>query len=300
MSKKEKGKDNKTGHFFLLTGHFWAHTFFKVLIAGLVVAGGWMFLSMARDKAVTLGDFQVSSSTLELVSKPDWVRGPIELQLKTLPAPAASVSLLDSDATRRVASNIAANPWVKEVKSVVRDFPNRVRAQVRLRDPAAFVLYGGKFYLVDTDGVRLPGEYAKMSESGLDLLMIVYVRTLPPAPGKIWDDPAVTEGAKVAAVLKQHQDVLKAARIDAIDTSNITGRRTPKESEITLLTADHTQIYWGRTGGRAGATELTPDKKIENLIAVLRREGTLADKEYVDLRFPNPVFRDRRYYLGSL
>jgi|GEM_PF-3002299 len=300
MSKPDKKKKKKEGFLFVLSGQFWAHTLFRVLIAALVVAGGWMLLAMARDRAVTLDDFQVSTGKLDLVSKPAWVKGVIERQLKAIPQTVGNISLLDSQASSKIAAALAANPWVKEVKSVVRDFPNRIRAEVKLRDPAAFVLRDGKFYVVDGEGIRLPGEYSSTGETGLNLLMVVYVRSAPPAAGKVWDDPAVAEGTKVARVLKAHWDVAKAARIVAIDTSNIGGRRTPRESEITLITADRTLIYWGRGVDFPGATELSAERKIENLKAVLKQEGTLADKEYVDLRFPNPVFRDRKYYLGSL
>jgi cell division septal protein FtsQ len=297
---KDGKKEKKKKGFFLFRGNFWAHTFFKVLIAALVVAWGWMLLSMARDRAVKLDDFQFNLACLDLTAKPPWVRGNIEDQVRSVPPSTGNISLLDANATRKVASTLSANPWIKKVKSVIRDFPNRVRAEVELRDPAAFVLRAGRFYLVDSEGVRLPGEYGSMNEAGLDLPMIVYVRSSPPAAGMAWDDPAVVEGAKVAALLKQNSDVVKAARIVAIDSSNIGGRRTPRESEITLITADRTQIFWGRGVNYSGATELPAAKKMENLRAVIRREGSLADKEYVDLRFPNPVFRDRKYYLGSL
>lgn len=298
MAKPDKKE--KKARFFLLSGDFWAHTFFKVLIAGLVVAGGWMLLSMARDKAVRLDDFQLNLSCLDLVAKPSWVHGNIENQVKALPVSAQNISLLDASATTKVASALAANPWVKGVKSVIRDFPNRVRAEVELRDPAAYVLRGGKLYIVDREGTRLPGEYSTMEEAGLDLRMVVFVRTAPPAAGMVWDDPAVVEGARVASVLDEHPDIVQAARITSIDTSNIGGRRTPRESEITLLTVDRTQIFWGRGVYCSSATELPAARKIENLRAVLQQEGSLAEKEYVDLRFPNPVFRDRRYHLGSL
>ena len=286
--------------FFLVSGAFWAHSLFRILIAALVFAGGWMLIAMARDQAVKLEDFHISTGCIDLASKPAWVKGIVETQIKTVPEGAGSVSLLDSNATTKIASTLAANPWVKEVKSVVRQFPNRVRAEVALRDPAAFVLRSGKFYVIASDGTRLPGEYATVTEPGLDLPMIVYVRSMPPAAGKIWDDPAVIEGAKVAAVLKKHPDVAKAARIMAIDTSNIGGRRTPRESEIILLTQERTQILWGRGVDYPGGTELSADRKIANLQAVLKQEGTIAGMEYVDLRFPNPVFRNRSYYLGSL
>jgi len=299
MAKTEK-KETRAGRFFPLTGQFWAHTFFKILIAALFVAGGWMVFAMVRDRAVKLEDFRFSISSLDLTSKPAWVRGGIERQVKAIPSAGGTISLLDANATKKVASALLANPWIKDVKTVVRDFPNRVRAEVDLRDPAAYVLTRGLFYLVDSDGVRLPGEYMNMKEAGLDLLMIVWVRTNPPPAGKVWDDPAVVEGAKIAALLKRNADVVKAARITSIDTTNIGGRRTSREPEIMLITSDHTQIFWGRGVNYSGATELAASRKIENLRAVLRQEKTLADKEYVDLRFPNPVFRDRKYYLGSL
>lgn len=300
MAKSESKKDRKSSSFFLFSGQFWAHTFFRILIALLVVGGGWMLFSMARDKAVSLDDFKFSLSSLDLAQRPAWVRGILERQIGTIPNSGEEISLLDPNATRKVASALMANPWVRDVKSVVREFPNRVRAEVELRDPAAFVLTHGVFYIVDSEGVRLPGEYTDQRTPGLDLLMIRFVYTATPPAGKVWEDPAVVEGARLAASLKKNADVVKAARIVAIDTSNIGSRRSPREPEIILVTADQTSIYWGRGVNSPSSTELSADKKIENLRAVLAREGSLAEKEYVDLRFPNPVFRDRKYYLGSL
>jgi len=295
-----KNKSKGASGFFLLNADFWSHTFFKVLIAALVVAGGWMCIEIARNHAIKLSDFQVSPSNLKILSKPSWVHGPIEKQVAVIPAKEERISLLDRKATEKVADDLRANPWVKDVKSVVRQFPDRIRAKVELRQPAAYVLRNGKYYIVDSTGYRVPGEYSSPSEPGLDLLLIVYVRSMPPAEGAVWDDPAVVEGAKVAAFLSKYDDVVKAAKISAIDTSNIGGRRTPREPEITLITVDQTKIFWGRGIDTPIAKELRPESKIANLKAVIAREGELTEKEYVDIRFQNPVFRDRKYYLGAL
>ncbi len=290
----------KSGAFFLVSADFWAHTFFKVLIAALVVAGGWMLVELARYHAVRMPDFQVSSSNLTIVAKPDWVKGPIERQLREVPGGESRISLLDGQATNKVAVDLAANPWVKEVKSVVREFPDRIRAKVELREPAAYILLNSRYYLVDAAGVRLPGVYTSPAEAGPSVPLVVYVRSMPPLEGAAWKDPAVIEGAKLAAFLRKYDEVVKAAGVSAIDTSNIGGRRTPREPEITLLTTDQTKIIWGRGIGAPVGRELAPESKIASLKEVLRREGGLREKEYVDLRFPNPVFRDRKYYLGAL
>lgn len=293
-------KSRKLRGFMILSAGFWGHAALKLLIAAVVVAAGWAGLELARHRAVKLPDFQVYPSTLKLTAKPAWVKGEIEKQLAAAPADDRKISLLDSDATARVAKDLAANPWVKEVKSVVREFPDRIRAKVELREPAAYVLRNSRYFLVDAAGVRLPGDYESPADTGLDLLLIVYVRSMPTEPGQVWNDPAVIEGAKVAAFLRKYDDVVKKAKITAIDTSNIGGRRTPRESEITLITVDQTKIFWGRGVETPIARELAPESKIANLKAVLEQENNLREKEYVDLRFPKPVFRDRKYYLGAI
>ncbi len=300
LKKTKKAKKESESIFFLWSGDFWTHTLFKVLVAAFVAAGGWLALAAARDQAVKIEDFQISPGNLDFISKPEWVTGPIERQLRSFSTPDAKISLLDSDAAKRIAAALSANPWIKKVESIEKDFPATVRAKVELREPAAYVLRGSRYYLVDGVGTRLPGEYASRRETGLDdLLLIVYVRSTPPPAGKTWGDPAVVEAAKLASYLKDHEDLVKRARIGAIDSSNFGGRRSPRESEIVLLTSDHTKIYWGRGVDTANYTELSPERKIENLERVMTQEGALSDKEYVDVRFGEPAFRDRSYYLGS-
>ena len=299
--KRDEEKDDGRGSrgFFLFRGDFWAHTFFRLLIGALVAAGGWLALAMARDKAVDLKDFQISPSNLEFISKPEWVRGPIERQLKNFGWAGEKISLLDTEAARKVAAALAANPMVREVTSVERQFPDRVRAKVELREPVALVLRGNRYYMVDAEGTRLPGEFPSKSATGLDLVMVAYVRSTPPPAGKIWDDPAVVEAARLAGFLKGYPELVKKARITAIDSSNIGGRRSQRESEITLLTADHTRILWGRSVYTPNVTELPAADKIANLEKVLQETGRLSDKEYVDLRFADPVYRSRTYYIGG-
>lgn len=284
---------------FLFSGDFWAHTLLRVLVAALVVSGGWLALAMARDKAVQLKDFQISPSNLEFISKPDWLGGPLEEKLKNFGWGDKKISLLDSAAARKIAAALSANPMVKRVNKVERTLPNRMRAEVELREPVAFVLRGRKYYLVDAEGTRLPGAYASRSATGLDRLLIVSVRTSPPPAGKVWDDPAVVEAAKLAAFLKDHKDLVKEARITAIDSSNIGGRRSARDSEIVLLTAYHTKIYWGRGISSANATELSAKAKIQNLKSVIDQAGGLSDKEYVDIRLANPVYVLRGYNIGG-
>ena len=276
---------------------FWRHTLLRILVAALVAAGGWLALAVARDKAVDISDFQVSPANLEFISKPDWVRGPIERQLRNCGWTEEKVSLLDSQTPRKIWSWLSANPLVKEVKSVERQFPNRVRAKVELREPTAFILRGRYYYIVDGDGTRLPGKFASTAQAELELLLVVYVRSSPPPAGKKWDDPAVVEAAKLARFLKNHQDLVDVAGITAIDSSNIGGRRTPRESELVLVTADHTKIFWGRGLGSGSVTELPAQQKIENLQKVIEQAGSLSDKEYVDIRFADPVFRNRNYHI---
>lgn len=302
MARSKETKDatkKRKKSFFLVSSDFWAHTLLKVLIAALVAAGGGLALAMAREKALTLSDFQVSPANLEFLSKPDWVTGPIERQLKACCPADKKISLFDGQAAKTIAGWLTANPMIKDVKSVSREFPNRVRAKVDLREPAAFVLRGGKYYIVDTEGVRLPGVYASKAQAKLDLLLIAYVRSSPPPAGKLWNDAAVIQAAKLAAFLKGYKDLVAAAKITAIDSSNIGGRRTPREPEIVLITRDQTKIYWGRGVDCNNVTELSPQRKIENLKKVMAQARGLVDKEYVDIRFLNPVFRRRRYFVGS-
>ena len=296
-SRKTSEEAARRGGFFLLRADFWSRTFFRLLIGALVASGAW--LALARDRALDLKDFQLSPSSLEFVSKPEWLKGSLEQQLKNFGWTGEKISLLDADAARKVAAALSANPMVKEVQSVERAFPDRIRATVELREPAALVLRGGRYYLVDAEGTRLPGDFAGPSDVDMDLLMIVYVHTSPPPAGKAWNDPAVVEAARLAGFLKGYEDLVQRARISAIDSSNIGGRRSQRESEIVLITSDHTRVFWGRPVYSRNVTELAADDKIANLKRVIDESGGLSDKEYVDLRFANPVYRNRSHYISG-
>jgi hypothetical protein len=192
-------------------------------------------------------------------------------------------SLFDRSLVERVGRAFEASPWIRRVLSVERVFPNQLRVRFEYRRAYAAVRRPNGHVLVDADGVRLPGVWADPPTCERPAA-ITGVASAPPAPGKVWEDPALRAGVALADFV--HADpILRRLGVKEIDVANFGGRVDPRRSEVALVTAGGCVIHWGRDPSQSRFGDPSTDEKLENLREVLAVYPDLAGLRSVKVYF---------------
>ncbi|HUU42962.1 MAG TPA: cell division protein FtsQ/DivIB, partial [Planctomycetota bacterium] len=218
--------------------------------------------------------------------------------LARLPDLPRRFSIMSPGVCERVARAFEKNPWVDEVISVRKVYPNRIHVTLRLRRPVAGVRHGGRTYLVDGDGRRLGAGKTAWPDGTEALPVIVSTAKTLPESGEVWPDDGVQAGAAVARTLLSNRDEIRT-RFQQIDVRRVGSATYYKEGEILLVTHQGTSVRWGRSPLLVHSPgELTPEEKIGKMIRFEQKRGPLSSYEYVDVRFEN-VHYGRRVRLVS-
>lgn len=252
-----------------------------------------------RNYVSQLACYQVDTHTLAPKALPSWAGEGVKRDLALLPGLPDRFSIMAPGICKRIARSFERSPWVAEVTSVRKSYPNRIHVRMKLRRPVAGVLVGRKYYLVDASGRRLTGAIDRWSQ-GSDALPVILSTTRElPAPGDIWANEGVVAGAAVAGTLLNSREGLRT-RFSAIDVGNVGGRRSRYDSEIVLVTHQGTRVKWGRSPLLVRSPgELTPVEKISKMIQFEKRRGPLSSYRYVDIRFDNVQHGSRVRLISS-
>ncbi len=283
-----------------------------LVAAGLVLlviggcAGLWAGFRALGRIAATSPAYLVSREDVSLVRGPAWMTPEMraELDLASLaPEFPDRISLLDKDLCRRIADAYASSLWVERVEAVEKRDPRvdpdcRLVVRLKFRRPVAFIRDGGAYCLVDEQGVRLPGRYREpvLRQCGRDgrdqpLLVLAGVEGPAPRPGQVWASDALQAGLHVADGLTARQGVYG---LRVVDVSNVGYRRSDARPEVTVYTANRTEIRWGKAPTRQAAllAEKSIARKVEYLDYVYEQIGRFDGVlDYIDI--PNEVIRRR-------
>lgn len=192
-------------------------------------------------------------------------------------------SLFDAGLVERVARAFESSPWIRRVLAVERVFPDRLRVRFEYRRAHAAVRRADGHVLVDSDGVRLPGVWADPPTCDRPAV-ITGIASAPPAPGKVWDDPALRAGLAMADFA--HGDpILRRLGVKEVDVANFGGRLDPRRSEVALVTAGGCVVHWGRDPSQPRFGDPSTDEKLENLREVLAVYPDLAGLRSVKVYF---------------
>ncbi len=220
---------------------------------------------------------------------------------------------LDHDILQEVAANYTGvdvkgvnhwtlrnNAWIKRIDAVRRVMSadrksETIEIDAEFRQPAAWVEYGDKFYLVDSEAIRLPGEYSAEDRKSTVGLMAINGVDLPagakgvPQPSEAWKTDDLAAGMKLVDLLRGETFV---AQIAAVDMANFQGRKDDKLPWILLdtiwTTADGKPrvVNWGRPVGEENFREIKAVAKLKALNAIYTRFSRIdADRDYVDIRW---------------
>lgn len=215
---------------------------------------------------------------------------------------------------------VGASAWIKkvlEVRRVIR--PDRAEQWIEIyaeyRKPAAVIavpMTAGKtpqrisnfadlvdssrvpamkYYLVDGEQIRLPGEFAK-NPNPASYMTLYGVDEDVPAPGSAWKGAEVAAGLKLAAALRSQPFASQIAMINLINfggraASLFTAETAPPQ--ITLKTIHNTTVLWGRPIGTEGLYEVKPARKLNTLNEVFAKFSRIdAGREWIDIRNEDP------------
>lgn len=236
------------------------------IVASVVVllSGGWM----------ALGRLEAQVDELLLRDRPDPVVEFVDLpkELVTLANYDLHSSLFDllgrewtdDRLCGEMATRIAGVGWVSRVNFVRRTGGGRFEISCRYRIPAALVQHGDKFFLSDSEAVRLPGVYVH-DPHVINSAWRLIDGVAKPAPqaGVSWEGEDVRAAL---ALLSAVQDEPFGRQIVGVAVANFGGRRDPRVCHIELMTDQAGgRIRWGSALG----SELEENGVLEKL-ALLR------------------------------
>ncbi|MCD8350345.1 MAG: hypothetical protein LUC93_07025 [Planctomycetaceae bacterium] len=205
--------------------------------------------------------------------------------------------LLDPLHVSDLEKDYSGSVWVRRVTHLRRSFPNRINLELELRLPAAQVASGGKYYLVDVDGVLLPVAGQKQPFTRLPEIVGVTGRTIagrPDKPGGIWRDEGVTGGLGVMRAFwgSPLSEALPVARVvvntGVFKSEDGVGREIRRRFEVVTTTG--AVIRWGTYNPALQGDELTSAEKMYNLEMLLRSEDALRPGVCFDVRTRLPGF----------
>lgn len=192
--------------------------------------------------------------------------------------------LLDGQLAERIGSALASPEigWVKSVDRVRIEPTGVVAIKCQFRRPTAWVRHGKYCYLVDGEGVRLPGSYEVEDCRASALLMIEGVAAAPPAVGLPWIGADLVSGLHLSALLV---DKPFRHQIGSVIVSNYQGRRDRSRPHIELATdRKGSRIWWGRPPEEDFGTEITASQKLLLLETIYRQWGRIdMNRSYVNI-----------------
>lgn len=202
------------------------------------------------------------------------------------------VSLYEKNLARKVARAYADSPWVRQVVSVRKVFPNRIEVNLELREPHAIIQRGGDHFCVDRDGVVLdPTVYLLTRDRTAALTPVVAVpaRGAIPVAGKRWDEEAVIEGIAMFDLYREKFARNVAVQQIEMQVENV-GAEKPAVTAWLRLAAGP-RVQWGRTPrSPISPAEVPTSQKAAALLALINKErATLGRFKSIDVRWNPPL-----------
>ena len=235
----------------------------------LLVVGG--FAAWNQWGADFLADkyHGVDPSLIEITETPVYVRSNL---VETVYRDTAldGLSLLDAQATAKIASAFASHPWVRGVNSV-RKLPGGViDVRIDYRVPVAMVhvisrhpeVTGSSFFAVDGEGVLLPTN--EFSRSDTNNYVHIDVPSAYPTGvvGTAFGDLRVEAAAKLAAILAPVRTQI------GVKVIGVPGDwRESVVPQLELTTTDDVRLFWGSPPGYESPGERTAAMKLQALLA---------------------------------
>lgn len=242
----------------------------------MLIIGGFVVWQRWGSDRIGQQFYGIDPAKIHLSPPPDYIRADIadsvyrDTRLDQL-------SLLDPDATARIASAFATHPWVSRVDSVRKLPGGVVDIHVRYRIPVAMVFVisrhpevaGRSFFAVDGEGVLLPTtEFTREQTMSYPHIEIPDVYPTG-GVGSNFGDPRIVAAARLAETLFPYRESLQLRSIQ-LDPNN----RTAPVSQFLWVSRDGQQHVWGSAPGQELPGEPQGAEKLQTVLAELGNQGS--------------------------
>lgn len=236
-----------------------------VIVASL--AAGWYFGEQSlQDYVKATRPTAATQENVVIKNQPTWMHPRVAKDLRALTAGQLSADPFDNQSLSKAAGVLGQVPWVKEVRQVRRLADGRVEVDAVFREPFAVIEARDGFHLVDVEGFRLPGLYARENVPSPPLPLILGINSAPPGEaGRLWQGYDVRSAMTLVRLLEA-QPFAKQIR-----AYNASKRDAADRVRLELLTKDG-KIEWGYPPGEEMAVEVKPQVKIERLLYIASRD----------------------------
>lgn len=253
--------------------------FLGIFVLSVAMVAGWW--RVQKSLVSYVGQSQASVITpqqVQMVNIPSWMNPQVHVNLQILAANQINSSPLDVKSLHSAYLALSQNAWVQKVQRVERVSSQEVRVSAIYRQPAAFIEQGEHCYLIDTQGVRLPGVYQTQQASLLPLTVLRGVGTVPCLEGLQWPGQDVQAGLSLIAELSNEP---YRRQMEAIDVS---GRDSRGRIHLAILTGQGGVVRWGLPPGQEQSIEPAAATKRSWLTQLVRENGQIdAGGKMVDL-----------------
>lgn len=261
--------------------------------------------SYSRRYADAHGTTPATPPKVVFVDPPKWMNAQLRERLERSATPLFSRSSLDGSVVQETAAILAAEPWVKQVRQVRREFGksagDTLRVDCEFRAPVALVQDDAWFWMVDADGIKLPerfmkGELAKVANGqgllGMTLRVITGVDQPAPQAGQHWKGNDLAAGLELAKLFHDKSYLNDIAMIDvgAVDPPGANEAR--RRNEVTLVTKYNTQVRWGEPLTRgAFSVDVPVGQKLQTLERLWQEHGRLdAGRAWIEIRYDSVLY----------
>ncbi|MHC5037314.1 MAG: cell division protein FtsQ/DivIB, partial [Planctomycetota bacterium] len=173
----------------------------KGLVALILIIVFWTGIQAAERELGKMEMFRVDPRCMKIREMPPWLDENWADSIRNPFPDPQKVNLFEPRLTAMIYDAYRESPWIEDICTVRKEFPNRLKIRIRLRTPLAAVPFGREYLLVDGHGVLLPRAFDQVPHFGFPLRVVEGVCEAPPEPGRCWNSKALHAGLQVAAIL---------------------------------------------------------------------------------------------------
>ncbi|MFM7138019.1 MAG: cell division protein FtsQ/DivIB [Planctomycetota bacterium] len=226
-------------------------------VAVAAMAAGWLLWRQYGERARADRGAILMPADVELVGCADWVTSDLKAQALRNASLDGGLPLDDPELARRLARAFDIHPWVREVVRVTLRHPAGAVVEIRCREPVAMVAVPGGLLAVDAEGIVLPPDDFNGESAALYPKLAGIASGPRGAAGFPWGDPAVEEGAAVAAVIGPEWRSLGLIELRPVGEA--------KSRSWDLVGAGDLVIHFGSAPGHEAPGEPTAAMKVARL-----------------------------------
>ncbi|MBI3856386.1 MAG: hypothetical protein HY293_11925, partial [Planctomycetes bacterium] len=189
-------------------------------LRGLFVAGFSLVVLLVHREVFSFitRSRQFAAPEIRTALVPRWANSQGEELIRV---DAAGRSIFDPGFVEQVGRKFESSPWIRKVTAIERVFPDRLLIKFEYRRAHAAVRRENGYVLVDRDGVRLPGVYVAPPTCERPV-QITGVASLPPEPGKVWNDDSLRAAVAMADFIPESALLLRLG-VREVDVANYGG-----------------------------------------------------------------------------